>query len=73
MDETTLSIIGLLMKALSSRVLLIVAMLMTFGLFCWSMYLGTALSLVVACAFAVLVFLMILLKGDGSHVRKETE
>jgi hypothetical protein len=67
----SVSILSLALQAVSSRMVLLIALFMTFGLFCWSMATGTTLSLYMAGAFAVLVFLPILLRGEV-HVRQET-
>ena len=58
-------------KIVSARVMTLVAMMMTFGLFCWAMWLGSNLALITSAAFGCLVFLPVLAadrtKG-GSHV-----
>ena len=64
------ALITLALQAVSARMLLFVAMAMTFGLFCWAMWMGTVLALGVAGTFAASVFWPVILKGDG-HVRKE--
>lgn len=50
--------------AFVTRLVLVVALLMTFGLFSWAIWLGTVLSLIAAGVFAVLVFLPILLRKE---------
>ncbi len=52
-------------SAVATKALLYVAILMTFGLFSTALYLGTVLSLVAAAAFAVLVFLPVLLRKEN--------
>lgn len=47
-------------RVLAQRVLLFLAFLGAIGLFSWAMYLGTALSLVAACAYAALILWPIL-------------
>lgn len=47
-------------RVLSTRLLLLVTLLLTFGLFAWAMYDTTNLRLYTAAAFAVCVFLPIL-------------
>lgn len=56
-------IVILALKALTDRCILIIAMFMACGLFAWAMTVGTSLALWTAAAFAVLVFLPILLRG----------
>jgi hypothetical protein len=48
---------------LTHRLLTLLALLMTFGLFCWAMYLGTLIHFAVAGAFGVVIFLPVLM-GD---------
>lgn len=64
------SLLALALQAVNARMILIIALFMSFGLFCWAMYMGTFLALGTAAVFASFVFLPILFKGDG-HVRKE--
>ena len=47
-------------KIVSARVMTLVAMAMTFGLFCWAMWLGNNLSVITAAGFGLLVFLPVL-------------
>lgn len=58
-------IVVLALKALSERCILLVAMSMGFGLFAWAMVVGTSLALGTAAAFAVLVFLPVLMRGSN--------
>jgi hypothetical protein len=55
------------LQVLQARLLVIMSMLMTFGLFCWSMWLESQLAIVIAAAFAVLVFLPILWSAGERH------
>ena len=55
-------VIEVALRMLSSRVLLFLAMMMTFGLFCWAMWMGTLLGLIMAATFACLVYLPVLFK-----------
>jgi hypothetical protein len=68
----SVSILSLALQAVSARMVLLIALLMAFSLFCWSMAVGTTLSLYIAGSFAVLVFLPILLRGE-SRVRPEVQ
>lgn len=47
-------------QVLAARVLAFVALLMTFGLFAWAMYVGTWLHFTIAGAFGLLIFLPVL-------------
>lgn len=67
----TVSIVTLAIQAITSRVVALIAMIMSFALFCWSLWMGTLLSLCVAGAFAILVFLPVLLKGESRVREKE--
>jgi hypothetical protein len=55
-------VIEVALRMLSARVLLILAMVMTFGLFCYAIWAGTLIALIVATAFALSVFLPVLFK-----------
>lgn len=67
-------IVILALKSLSQPVILLLAMVMACGLFCWAMEIGTSLALGTAAAFAVLVFLPILLRGkNGSKESSQSE
>jgi hypothetical protein len=54
------------LSVLNHRLLTLLALLMTFGLFCWSMYQGTWIHFAIAGAFGVAIFLPILL-GEKSR------
>jgi hypothetical protein len=57
-------------RILAARVRTMVCLLMTFGLFCWAMWMQSTLACVVAGGFAVIVFLPVLMsdsrKGEPS-------
>jgi hypothetical protein len=55
----------LALQAVSARVTVLVSMSMSFGLYCWAMWMGTPLAVGTACAFAILVFLPVLWRGHG--------
>jgi hypothetical protein len=59
--------IGVLVNAalriLSMRLITLLALLMTFGLFCWAMAIGQPLHFAIAGAFGVIIFLPILFVG----------
>ena len=55
--RAVLLFIGVGMKILSARIMLLLALLMTFGLFCWAMVLPDYNRIAAATIFTVLVFL----------------
>lgn len=58
------SIISIALQLLAAKVVLILALGMSFGTFCWALWAHTWVALASAVSFAVLVFLPILWKGD---------
>lgn len=60
------AVLTLALEALSSRVVLILATVMSFGLFAWAMSLSTPIAVITAAVFATLVFLPILWRSHGS-------
>lgn len=62
---TAATVLSLALQALSARILVLIAMSMTFGLFAWGMERGDALSLVTAAVFALLVFLPVYWRGHA--------
>ena len=50
-------------RILAARVLTMLCLLMVFGLFCWAMWMQTALAGYMAGGFAILVFLPVLAGG----------
>lgn len=58
------ALLRLTYSVLATRVFLFVALLMTFGLFCWALAVGTVLALAASGTFAVLVFLPILARSN---------
>jgi len=61
MNDAT-SILDLALRILTGRLLVLLALTMNFGLFCWAMWAGTTLALIVAGTFSFLAYLPILLK-----------
>lgn len=49
------------LNVLTHRLFTLLALLMTFGLFCWAMWLGDWLRFAIAGAFGVIIFLPVLL------------
>lgn len=56
---------ALVLQVLSARAIILLALLMTLGLFAWALAVGTVLALVDAGLFAVLVFLPVLWNGSN--------
>lgn len=65
-SSSVINILTLALQAVSSRMLVFLSMSMSFGLFCWAMWAGETLRLIIAGSFTVLVFLPVLFKG-ASH------
>jgi hypothetical protein len=53
------------LHVLRDRLIVMVAMLLTFALFATAMWLQTQFAIIIACAWAVLVFLPVLYKGGA--------
>lgn len=65
-----LLVIDTLTRALGQKVLALLTLAMTFGLFCWAMYRGTSLAFALACAFGIGVLWPVLFVGwkkGGDH------
>lgn len=60
-------------KVLAERVVILIALTMTFCLFMWAMSQPSALSCVTAGSFAVLVFLPVLVGGRRAQVPPEVK
>jgi KaiC/GvpD/RAD55 family RecA-like ATPase len=58
--ERVVEAINAAMKALGTRALLLIALIMAFSLFCWAMRLETILAFAIAAAFTALVMLPLL-------------
>lgn len=58
--EAVMGAINLSLKVLSRHTLAFIALFMTFGLFCWSMWEHTWLALSISGGFGVTIFLPIL-------------
>lgn len=61
------------LKLIQARIIVILCLLLTAGLFAWAMYLQTQLGAIIAAAWAVLVFLPVLLAGSGGRHGVETQ
>ena len=56
-DGQLLAVMDAVTKIVAARVLSMLALIMTFGLFCWAMWMQSTVACVVSGGFAVLVFL----------------
>jgi hypothetical protein len=63
------------LTVLTHRVLTLVALVMSFGLFCWAMYADTWVQAAVAGGFALIVFLPVLARDQRPEAKwtRETE
>jgi hypothetical protein len=60
------------LRLLSARILAILALLMTFGLFSWAMWMQTTLACIIASIFGGVIFLPVLFSGTrGGHGENE--
>lgn len=66
-NEVLIGIVDAGVSVLSKRVLTLLGLAMTMGLFCWSMYLGTPLALTCAAIFGVTIFLPVLWRESRSE------
>lgn len=71
MAADSASIISIALQLLAGKVLLLLTLGITAGLFSWAMWYHSWIPLVIAIAFAVLVFLPVLLRG-GDHNGKDS-
>lgn len=68
-ESKAVTVLSLALDALSAKVVVLLAMVMSFGLFAWAMAVGTWLSVATAAIFSVLVFLPILWRAHGSSTQ----
>jgi hypothetical protein len=61
--STMVTVLSLALQAVSQRIVVLLAMAVTSGLFGWSMYERTWISVATAACFAVLVFLPVLIRS----------
>lgn len=61
------ALLRLTQDLLARKVLIVMAVVMTFALFCWAMIIGTWLHLSIAAAFAVLVLWPLWLRKEPEH------
>lgn len=67
-----LRIIDILLRALGTKLLCILALLMTFALFAWSMYKGSWLGLAIAGTFAFVALLPTLFVAWSGRQSRES-
>ncbi len=67
--STVTAVLSMALQTLSTRIVILLAMAMTFGLFCWAMWAHEWIALTTAAAFALLVFLPVFLRSSP-HARK---
>ena len=70
-DVNLLTVMHAAIRIVSARVMTLGAMAMTFGLFCWAMWLGNNLALITAATFGVLCFLPVLAADRAKGGRDE--
>jgi hypothetical protein len=61
------------LKILSARIMALLGLMMTFGLFAWAMWLGSLNALATAGAFAVVVFLPVLASNRRTKEKDDNE
>lgn len=62
------------LRLLAARLLTLLALLMTFGLFCWAIWMQTSLAAIVAATFGGVIFLPVLFAGrpkGGQHAEDQ--
>lgn len=67
MDE----FIALVVQVISARAVILLALLMTMGLFSWALWDETWIALADAALFAVIVFLPVLFRGSGNGKKEQ--
>jgi hypothetical protein len=61
------------LKLLQERLVLILALLLTAGIFSWAMLLQTVLGAIIASVWGLSIFLPVLFTGQGAHHGKVSE
>jgi hypothetical protein len=64
---TVTAVLAMALQALTAKVVILLAMGMTAGLFAWAMGRGSWESLAVAACFAMLVFLPVFIRSTQPH------
>lgn len=62
--STVTAVISMALQTLSTRIVILLSMAMTFGLFCWAMWMHEWIALATATSFALLVFLPVFLRSQ---------
>jgi hypothetical protein len=55
------------LKLIQARLITLVALLMTFGLFAWAMWQETSLAVIIAATWGLTIFLPVLFTGRGGY------
>lgn len=72
MNASLAGFLGIALRVLSARLLAFLALGMSFGLFCWALYLQTWISFAMAATFGVSIFLPVLFRsGESNHAEDE--
>jgi hypothetical protein len=61
---TVTAVLTMALQTLSTRIVILLAMAMVFGLFSWAMWMHEWISVATASAFALLVFLPVFLRSQ---------
>ena len=62
--STVTAVLSMALQTLSTRIVILLAMSMTFGLFCWAMWMHEWIALAIAATFALCVFLPVFLRSS---------
>jgi hypothetical protein len=63
---TAATVLSLALEALTARAVILLALVMSFGLFAWALAAASWLSVATAAIFAILVFLPVLWRFHGN-------
>lgn len=55
------------LRVIQARLILIIALLLTFAMFAWAMWLQTPLGAIIASVWGLSIFLPVLFTGRGGH------
>lgn len=68
-ENKVATVLTLALEALTARAVVILATVMSFGLFAWAMAESSWICLTIAAVFAILVFLPILWRSNGNSTQ----
>jgi hypothetical protein len=60
------SILSIALQVVSTKIVFIIALAMSFGLWSWAMWAHEWIAVATAAGFTLLVFLPVLMRGDGN-------